>query len=102
MASEKEPDERPRVEQPLEYLPSPDDLAKIKSFYNWIDGMHDRVRGSWGSSWVEIQLMVASATDLLDWVASNPDINPRYRYRIDAPMDPDTEVPDHLPDDWRT
>jgi len=29
-----------------------------------------------------------------------PPIHRLYRYRIDAPLDPNTQAPDHLPQDW--
>ena len=81
-------------------IPALEDLEKIESLFKWIDFMHDQVRSPWGMAWIEIQLMMASGSELLDWIASDPSIHRLYRYRIDAPLDPDAQTPDHLPEDW--
>jgi hypothetical protein len=94
------PDTRAPLEARPERVPAPEDLEKIESLFKWIDFMHDQVRSPWGVPWIEIQLMMASLSQLTDWVASDPPIQPRYRYRIDAPLDPDAQAPDHLPQDW--
>lgn len=94
-------DDRPPLEARPERIPAPEDLEKIKSLFRWIDFMHDEVRTPWGIPWIEIQLMLASLQETRDWVESSPDISPRYRYRIDAPLDPDAQAPDHLPEGWK-
>jgi hypothetical protein len=94
------PDMRPPLEARPERIPAPEDLEKIKSLFKWIDFMHDQVRSPWGMAWIEIELALASLGRLMDWAHSNPPIQPRYRYRIDAPLDPNAQAPDHLPQDW--
>lgn len=81
-------------------IPAPEDLEKIKRLFNWVDFMHDHVRSPWGMAWVEVEIMLASLSQLTEWAASNPPIHKNYRYRIDAPLDPDAQAPDHLPEDW--
>lgn len=83
-----------------QYIPTRDELAKVHRLFQWVDGMHDHVRRPYGMAWAEIELMLASLRQLMEWAESNPPIDPRYRYRIDAPMDPDAKAPDHLPKDW--
>jgi hypothetical protein len=94
------PDTRAPLEARPERVPAPQDLEKIESLFRWVDFMHERVRGPWGMAWVEIELMLASIQEIRDWSTTNPPINSRYRYRIDAPLDPDAQAPDHLPQDW--
>ena len=62
--------------------------------------MNDFVRRPAGMSWIEINTMLASLHQLMKWADSNPPIDPMYRYRIDAPMDPHAEAPDHMPEEW--
>lgn len=93
-------DDRAPLEARPERVPAPQDLEKIKSLFKWIDSMHDNVRTPWGMSWIEIELMLASLGQIMDWAHSDPPIQPRYRYRIDAPLDPNAQAPDHLPQDW--
>jgi len=81
-------------------VPSPEDLVKIESLFHWIDYMHDSVRRPWGMSWIEIQLLLASIQEIRDWAASDPPIHRLYRYRIDAPLDPNATFDDHLPQGW--
>jgi hypothetical protein len=92
--------ERAPLEARPERMPAPEDLERIRRLFRWIDFLHDQVRSPWGMAWVEIQLMMASGTELLDWIASDPPVNRLYRYRIDAPLDPDARTPDHLPSSW--
>jgi len=91
---------RAPLEARPERVPAPEDLEKIKRLFNWIDFMHDRVRSPWGMAWIEVQMMMASGSELLEWMTSDPPIHRLYRYRIDAPLDPDAQAPDHLPHSW--
>jgi hypothetical protein len=91
---------RAPFEQSPDRIPSPENLEQIKSLFDWVDFMHKQVRTPWGMAWIEIEVMLASFGQLKEWAESNPDINRRYRYRIDAPLDPDAQAPDHLPQDW--
>ena len=93
---------RAPLEANPERIPAPEDLEKVKSLFGWIDAMHDRVHGPWGVAWVEVEVMLASLSQLMDWAASDPPIHKNYRYRIDAPLDPDAQAPDHLPEDWES
>jgi hypothetical protein len=94
------PDARAPLEANPERVPAPEDLEKLKTLFDWIDTLHDRVRSPWGMAWIEIQLMMAGGSELFEWIASDPPIHRLYRYRIDAPLDPDARTPDHLPSSW--
>ena len=92
--------DRPLYEGRPEYIPSPEDMAKIHRLFQWVDSMHGFVRRPQGMAWVEMQAMMFGLHELVEWVDSGPKINGRYRFRIDAPMDPEAQVPDHLPKEW--
>jgi len=62
--------------------------------------MHGLVRRPVGMSWIEMQIMLFSLHDMVEWVYSDPQIDPSFRYRIDTPMDPDAQFPDYLPAGW--
>jgi len=83
-----------------ERIPAPEELNQIKELFGWIDWMHDKIRQPSGMTWVEVQLSMNGASQLLDWVNSDPPIDRLYRYRIDSPMDPNAQVPDHMPEEW--
>jgi hypothetical protein len=93
-------DDRPPLEARPERIPSPQDLEKIKALFQWIDYIHEEVRTPWGIPWIEIQILLASLGQIIDWARSDPPIDSRYRYRIDAPMNPHPEVPDNIPEEW--
>jgi hypothetical protein len=93
---------RAPLEANPERVPAPEDLEKIKSLFGWIDAMHDRVHSPWGVAWVEVEIMLSSLSQLMEWAASDPPIHKNYRYRIDAPLDPNAQAPDHLPEDWES
>lgn len=85
-----------------EHIPAPEHQAKIKRLFDWIDSMYENVRRPEGMPWIEIQLRLASLHQLMEWVNSDPPISRYFRFRIDAPMDPnDNVVPDHPPEDWK-
>jgi hypothetical protein len=91
----------PPLENKPDRIPAPDQLDQIRGLFDWIDAMAGYVRRPGGMAWIEIELMLASLGQFMDWARSNPPIDSHYRYRIDAPRDPDdSEVPDHLPTDW--
>jgi hypothetical protein len=100
MARPLGPDTRAPSEARPDRIPAPADLEQIKSLFRWVDSMHEFVRRPQGMAWVEIQLMLASCGQMMDWSASDPPISRHYRYRIDAPLDPDEQAPDHVPEDW--
>lgn len=92
---------QPPSEGNPDYIPAADQIEQIRSLFEWVDTMATFVRRPQGMAWIEIELMLASLHKLMDWATSDPPINKRYRYRVDAPLDPDdSEVPDHLPEDW--
>lgn len=93
-------DDRPPLEANPERVPAPQDLEKIETLFKWVDFMHDSVRRPWGMAWIEVQIMLASLQQIRDWSESDPPIHKGYRYRIDAPLDPNAQAPDHLPEDW--
>ena len=82
-------------------IPAPEYQQQIKELFDWVDSMHEFVRRPQGMAWVEIETMMAALTNFMRWVESDPPVDFYYRYRIDAPLDPnDSEVPDTVPKDW--
>jgi hypothetical protein len=82
-------------------IPAPEDLEQIHELFKWTDNMAGFVRRPEGMAWIEIELMLASLGKFMHWARSRPPIDPHYRFRIDAPLDPnDNEVPDTIPKDW--
>lgn len=90
----------PPHEHNPDYIPAPEHLEEIRGFFRWIDTMHEGVRTPSGMAWIEVQLLLASLGKWMQWARSEPPINPHYRYRIDAPMNPDATVSDYLPEEW--
>lgn len=90
----------PPHEYNTDHIPAPEQVQKVREFFQWIDTMHKGVRKPGGMAWIEMQLLLVSLTKWMDWAQSEPNIDGRYRYRIDTPMDPDAQAPDHLPEDW--
>ena len=92
--------ELPPSEFGPQYIPSPEHRTQIMALFEWVDSIHGLVRRPGGMAWLEMQIMLFSLHDMVQWVYSDPEIDPNFRYRIDTPMNPDAQVPDYLPEGW--
>jgi len=70
--------ERPPSEFERQDLPSPEHQAQIKALFEWVDSMHGLVRRPVGMSWIEMQIMLFSLHDMVEWVYSDPQIDPEF------------------------
>jgi len=80
-------------------IPPPEDVERLKDLFAMVDEMHLQVHSPWGMSWVAIQAALVSLRSTFEW-ANDARISHRYRYRIDAPLDPQAQVPDEIPKEW--
>jgi hypothetical protein len=96
-------DDRAPLEQRPELIPEASDLARIRDLMHWADHLHESVRDPRGVCWNEIFTVLVSLGVLSEWgMDAATRIDGRYRYRVDAPLDPSLadNLPEYVPDSW--
>jgi hypothetical protein len=101
--AEGPPPARVPFEQPVDRIPSPEDQEHIRHLVEWADLIHQQAHQPWGVMWLVLQQSVKGLRPLLEW-AEHAQVDSRYRYRVDKPMDAEEELKklgDTIPDDWK-